>query len=288
MRAVVLAAAAGLALGCTFDGARADVYRCDQAGRCPAGQVCEDAICLAAPDAGLDGAGPPDAATPPDAAHDVAGDAPRPPDAAADDGPAQEDAPPQQDAPPGCVFDPLVDAAQHFEVVLSVGTWQFDGVGYAQTAQNDLRVSWVNAEGGPAPSIDATVTVTAQGNDNFITPHGNFSLAGVVVRARGLADTSITGYFCGVDARGDQLTLGLMSGGYAPNIGSLTVLRQEALTVPLDTPLRVHADAQGESLTCSSGAVQIAVTDAQISTGSVGLFTIGARARFTDALYCVP
>lgn len=312
----LLALAAG---GCVFDGGRAREYRC-QAGLCPAGLQCVDGICVAAPDAGIDASadaldGPEQLDGPPqEDAPDAREDAPPQVDAlpdGQDDGPpqedAQEDAPPQQDAqqdvqqdaPPqqdaqqdaaaGCVTDPLTSDAGHFTAVLTSTSWQFGGAGYSQATANDLHDTWVSGPGGDHVSMQVVTVVAQQGQPQFDTPPGNFaSFAGVIVRASGLTTTSQTGYFCGVDSRNGRLLLGRMSGAYSATHGNLTILGESAMTVSLDTAYTVRAEAQGSSITCTSGSHQVTAVDAAIATGSVGLFTIGARARFTNAYYCLP
>jgi len=225
-----------------------------------------------------------------DAQQDAQDDAPPQQDAQQD---VQDDAPPQQDAQEdaavGCVLDPLTSDAGHFTAVLTSGAWQFGGTGYSQTVSDDLHDTWVSGAGGDHVSIQVVTVPTQQGRPQFNSPPGNFASAvGVIVRASGLTTTSATGYFCGVDLRGQRLLLGRMSGAYSVGNGSFTILGQSAMTVTLNTAYTVRAEAQGSAITCASGSQTINSVDASITTGSVGLFTIGARARFTDAYYCLP
>jgi hypothetical protein len=303
----VVAAALGFGLvaSCSFDGGRADEYRCGSGGTCPDGYYCDYGICVATAalqDAGADAPAPTDGPASTDGP--VAGDGPLP-DAPVTDAPpqqdavpqdvapqqdaVQEDAPPQQDAGSGCLFDPLTADLGHFTPVLTAASWQYGAAGYAQSDANDLHLTWVSGSGGDAVSLQVLVQPTAQGQAQFDNPKGNFaSVAGVVVRASGLTATNVTGYLCGVDLRGQRLLLGRMQGTYAAGNGDFTVLGQQAMTVALDGHYPVTADAQGTTITCSSGTTTLSVTDATIATGSVGLFTLGARATFSAALYCVP
>lgn len=87
------------------------------------------------------------------------------------------------------------------------------------------------------------------------------------MRASTLAADSATGYFCGVDLRGGRLLLGRMSGAYSATHGVFTILGESAMTVSLNTPYVVQAEAQGSTITCTPGAQQIIRTDATITTG---------------------
>ena len=137
-------------------------------------------------------------------------------------------------------------------------------------------------------SIGASVVITGQGTADFRQPGATFaSVAGVIVRAS-LSPANVAGSFCGVDVRNGRLLLGVMQGNYAPGRGRMTVLGEKNMAAHLDELYGVTAQARGTTITCSSGAVQITVTDTSLATGSVGLFTIGATARFTDATYCMP
>jgi hypothetical protein len=278
---VILLGAAALWAGggCVFKGGDADPYRCGPGGSCAAGLECVDGICVTAPqaDGGADGAEPDG-----------------PPDGSPDDGPgtadAQHDGPRQQDAAPGCVFDPLGSDLGTFTPVLASTTWQFGSGGYNQTYSEDLHLTWISGAGGGPVSMQVQVTLVAQGRPLFDTPNGNFASAGgVVLRASSLSATSVTGYFCGVDLRGQRLLLGRMSGAYSATHGNFTILGSQPLpSVAMNTPYLVLADATGGALTCTVGATTVSASDNTIGTGSVGLFTLGARARFTDAMYCVP
>ena len=277
---LVLLGAAGLwAGGCVFKGGGADAYRCGPGGTCAAGLECIDGICVTATgsDGGTDGAegdGPTDG---------PAEGGPGP------DGPTQQDGPRQQDAAPGCVFDPLTADQGTFTPVLASATWQFGSGSYNETLADDLHVSWISGAGGDQVSMQALVTPVAQGRPQFDTPNGNFaSAAGVIVRASGISTSSVTGYFCGVDLRGPRLLLGRMSGPYSSPHGTFTILGSQDMTVTMNTAYLVQAEAQGGALTCTCDTAQVNANDTTIATGSVGLFTLGARARFMDALYCLP
>jgi hypothetical protein len=266
--------------GCVFKGGAADPYRCGPGGACPEGLQCVDGICVTAVpgDAGSDAAAP-------DGQTDGPGQ---------EDGPQQQDGgpldgPPQQDAAPGCVFDPLTVNAGTFTAVLASSSWQFAATGYSQNLADDLHDTWISGAGGDHVSLQAVVMPTAQGRSLFSSPNGNFaSAAGVIVRASGLSNTSATGYFCGVDLRGQRLLLGRMSGAYSASNGVFTILGSQSMTVSLNTAYPVRAEAVGDAITCVSGSTQIDLNDATVATGSVGLFTLGARARFTNAMYCLP
>lgn len=281
LRVVLLGLAALGVAGCIFKGADADPYRCRAGNVCDDGFVCVDGICVAA--------------TPADGGGDAEPDGPAP-DGPGPDGPvqtdAQQDAPKQQDAAPGCTFDPLTADAGTFTAVLVSSSWQFSSAGYAQTIADDLHTAWISAAGADSVSIQAQVTLIAQGRAEFDepAPGGNFaSVAGVIVRASNLSGTSATGYFCGVDVRsGGRLLLGKMSGAYSPTHGSFTILGEQSMTVTLSSSYHVKAEAQGGTIRCTSGTTEVTGDDGSIATGSVGLFTIGARARFTDAMYCLP
>jgi hypothetical protein len=290
----LLVAAGGV--GCSFNGSRADQFRCHD-GQCPAGLVCEQGLCVAGGGGGDGGA---DAATTTDAAgeaaaHDAAGDAPAAGDRAIQsdapapsDAPVQEDAPAQQDAPAGCSFDPLTSGPGQFSVVS--GSWSFGATGYTQATNNDLHASWLNRTGGDAVSIDATVTITGQGNDNvtFLPPPqpAKRSVAGLLVRAAGLSATNVRSYLCGLDSRngGRLLLLRIDSGTAVVNV----LADQPITTFTQNLPQALHAEAAGPTITCTAGTVTATATDATIATGSVGFFTIGAVGRFRDATYCVP
>jgi hypothetical protein len=277
---LVLGAVALGAGGCVFKGGGADAYRCGPGGTCAAGLECVDGVCVTATQS--DGGG--DAAEP---------DGPGDQDGPGPDGPgqadAQQDAARQQDAAPGCVFDPLSSDQGTFTPVLASSTWQFGSGSYNETYADDLHVSWIDGAGGDHVSMQASVRPVAQGRPLFDSPNGNFaSAAGVIVRASGLSSSSVTGYFCGVDLRGQRLLLGRMSGAYSPSNGTFTILGSQSLTVAISNSYLVQADAQGGALTCTSGTTQVSANDSAIATGSVGLFTLGARASFTDAMYCLP
>ena len=281
---VLLGAAALWAGGCVFKGSGADAYRCGPGGTCAAGLECVDGICVTATQS--DGGG--DAAEGDGAPDGPAEGGPGP------DGPGQQDAqqdvPPQQDAATGCVFDPLTDDLGTFTPVLASSTWQFGSGSYNETLADDLHISWISRTGGDQVSMQALVTPIAQGRPLFNSPNGNFaSAAGVMVRASGVSTSSVTGYFCGVDLRnGGRLLLGRMSGAYSPTHGTFTIVGSQTMTVALNTAYLVHAEAQGGALTCTCGTTQVSANDTTVATGSVGLFTLGARARFADALYCLP
>ena len=271
------ATALWIGAGCVFKDGAADPYRCP----CGDGLVCVDGICVPAGDGGPDGTAPdgplpdgpgPDGTAPADAQND-----------------GQRDAPKQQDAAPGCTFDPLTADAGTFAAVLTSTSWQFSAAGYAQTITDDLHTSWIAGSGGDQVSIQAVVTPIAQGRPLFSNPNGNFaSLAGVMVRASSLSATSETGYFCGVDLRGQRLLLGRMAGAYSPSHGTFTILDEQAMTVNVNTGYLLKAQAQGGAISCTSELIQVNATDPTIATGSVGFYTLGARARFNDAMYCLP
>jgi hypothetical protein len=297
-RLAIATAALGVIGGCVFHDGRADSYRCGSGGACPDELECVDGICVSAAvaDAGTD-ARVSDGSTDGEPDTDGPEDGPVQEDGSSqDDGPQQEDGSsqndgPQQDAAPGCVFDPLTDDAGHFTAVLTGTSWQVGTSGYRQNSTDDLHDTWVAASGGDQVSIQAQVTLTAQGQARFNQPGGNFaSAAGVIVRASSLSTTSVTGYFCGVDLRGQRLLLGRMNmaGTYSSGRGVFTVLGSQNMTLGLNTPYPVRAEARGSTITCTSDATQVSATDNSIASGSVGLFTIGARARFTAADYCVP
>jgi hypothetical protein len=275
------AAALWAGAGCVFKGGGADAFRCGPGATCGSGLECVDGICVTAvpADGGADGVEPDG---PTDGPGDDGPDGPGP-------GDAPHDGPGQQDAAPGCVFDPLATDLGTFTPVLASTTWQFGSGNYNQTYTDDLHVSWIAGTGGDHVSMQVLVTPVAQGRPLFDTPNGNFaSVAGVVVRASSLSATSVTGYLCGVDLRGQRLLLGRMAGAYSPSHGTFTILGSEAMTVALNTSYLVQAAAEGGAVTCTSGAAQVSANDATTPTGSVGLFTLGARARFADAMYCLP
>jgi hypothetical protein len=317
-----------LAGGCAFDASRADPYRCHagacpvglmcEHGLCVASAdggaadaAAPDAAAVDAPASDAPDDGPGDAVGPGGAGPEVGapGDGP-PPDGAppadagpGDAGPADArptDAGPTDAAPDGardgaagdagvtCTTDPLTTNLGHFQPLLTAASWGYGTNGYAQTWANDLHVSWVNAPGGAPVSITATVTLTGQGLDDFNTPTGRFSVAGLMVRPSGLTATNIQGYLCGLDLRNGRVLLGRMDGPYLAGQGNLVVLGQQTRAVAQYAALPLSLAAQGATITCTSGTTTVSATDATFAAGSVGLFTIGATARFRDATYCLP
>jgi len=175
------------------------------------------------------------------------------------------------------------------------GTWSVVPGFYRQTTQDGEAASWVAGAVSNAHFVNSNLQVATGGAAAL-----GRNAAGLMIRVSGLTASAGTAYLCGVDL-GIPRSLFLARVDFA-GAGTLT----ELVSVPLaptfspdpgpDSWAFFHpltAQVDGDSLACRlrngnavTQLVEVTATDATLTAGSVGFFTLGAQADFGFVKAC--
>jgi hypothetical protein len=283
-----------VAAGCTFDDSRLQQQACGAGGTCPAGRSCCGGYCVTPGSC-------PDAA-PADGKRLVDGPVPEL-DRDGDGVPDVTDCAPTNPRfqKTGLEITTFTDPSP-FRPIENAADWRVIGGALQQVSTTNVR----RAVHGMAAQQDLVANVRLQfagkGDDGLTEPAGNVALAGVVVRAAGVAAGFGSGYYCAVDMANARLVIGRTSGDdlqkkrmlLLPDAGNPVDPPGRRLGTPVLQALsyQLKMTAEGRKLTCqvvqpNLALVETSVDNAVSGTGQLGLFTVGAAAQFETVKVCV-